>query len=599
MKSTLFYLFLLLLCAVMYYSDKVTPIIYGVCIFLYAMSVLNSSFKLITGIDIFLKKMTTTRFRAFTFGFSTCTLMQSSGLVSVLAISFLSAGLISLVAGLAIIFGANLGCLTGAWLVAAVGLKIDIAAYAAPMIIIGLFCSTSSTKGVKGLGLFLFSIGLLFMGIHFMKSGFDSIKESVDLSQYAMSGVTGLLVYFAIGIIITVIMQSSHATITLAITALSAAQISYENSVAIVIGSNIGSTVMAVIGALSANIEGRKLTVAHVIFNVTTAVLMLIFVNFFLWLTDYTAFYMNIADDDYTLKLAIFNSYFQVLGVLIFYPLTSVMAKMLNKYVKANKTRSKVSTAKYLTEEALEFSDSALNVLVKELGHLYDNASSIIAKSISISKADIKSAQPIGEVISARNRAMDIDFDELYNNRFKEVYNQIIEYDIQATQNAKPDDVSKFMDIRRLALILAELLKDIKNSQPNFYRFINSSNKDAKDAYDKLRVKILFGLRAVYEAINTPPDQDGGLLAEEKLNALDQLMQMLEYEGLHLDVLLREKRISGSIATSLMNDTALVRSSVKLLKEIVVVLNKYATVPEHMQEEAEAINNEEIEQKAS
>lgn len=561
----------------MYFSGKVTPIIYGVCIFLYAMSVLNSSFKLITGIDVFLKKMTKTRFSAFAFGFGTCTLMQSSGLVSVLAISFLSAGLISLVAGLAIIFGANLGCLTGGWLVAAVGLKIDIAVYATPMIIVGLFCSTSSTKGLKGFGLFLFSIGLLFMGIHYMKSGFDDIKKTIDLSQYAMSGVAGLLVYFLIGIIITMIMQSSHATITLAITALSATQISYENSVAIVIGSNVGSTIMAIIGGISANIEGRKLTVAHVIFNFTTAILMLVCVNFFLWLTDYTAVLMNIDSNDYTMKLAIFNSYFQILGVLIFYPLTSVMAKMLNKYIVAKKERSKISTAIYLTDEALKFSDSALNVLVKELGHLYDNASSIIAKSISISKSDINSTQPIGEVIAQRNRAMDINFDELYNNRFKAIYNEIIEYDIEATQNAKPEDVNKFMDIRRLALILAETLKDIKNSQPNFYRFINSQNKDAKEAYDKLRVKILFGLRAVYEAINAPLDENGDFDTDEKLKSLDQLTQMLEYEELHLDVLLRDKRISGSIATSLMNDTALVRSSVKLLKEVVVVLKKYQT----------------------
>ena len=108
-------------------------------------------------------------------------------------------------------------------------------------------------------------------------------------------------------------MQSSNATITLAITALSATQISYENSVAIVIGSNVGSTIMAIIGGISANIEGRKLTVAHVIFNFTTAILMLICVNFFLWLTDYTAVLMNIDSNDYTMKLAIFNSYFQIL----------------------------------------------------------------------------------------------------------------------------------------------------------------------------------------------------------------------------------------------------------------------------------------------
>ncbi|MCI6564226.1 MAG: hypothetical protein MSC46_01660 [Campylobacter sp.] len=105
-KLSLFYGFLIVVCLVMYYGTQVIPIIYGICIFLYAMKVLNSSFKLISGIETFLKIMTKSRFKAFTFGFTTCTLMQSSGLVSVLAISFLSAGLITLTAGLGIIFGA-------------------------------------------------------------------------------------------------------------------------------------------------------------------------------------------------------------------------------------------------------------------------------------------------------------------------------------------------------------------------------------------------------------------------------------------------------------------------------------------------------------
>ena len=605
-KLSLFYGFLIVVCLVMYYGTQVIPIIYGICIFLYAMKVLNSSFKLISGIETFLKIMTKSRFKAFTFGFTTCTLMQSSGLVSVLAISFLSAGLITLTAGLGIIFGANLGCLTGGWLVAAVGLKINISAYAMPMIVIGLISTYSNHKATQGMGFFLFSIGLLFLGIHYMKSGFDSIKDTIDLSQYAMTGIQGLIVYFLIGVIITIIMQSSHATITLAITALAAGQITYENSIAIVIGSNVGSTIMSIIGAFSANIEGKKLTVAHVIFNFTTAIIMLVLVNPFTSLTDILSAWGGIADDDYTLKLALFNSIFQIVGVLIFYPLTVPMARMLNKYVVAKKGRSKVDHAKYLSEESLAFSKSAINVLAREIEHLFSNTLSIIAKTISLSKADIESEEPVGAVIAKRNKPMEVDFNELYENRFKVLYSEIIEYSVDAAKNASSDDLPVLLDIRRCAMNLAESLKHAQTIQPNFFRFMTSQNEHIQLAYNKLRTKMLYTLRLINEnnIESTEKDKDKESLNrdfESQINALNEIITILRNEETHLDALLRDRKITGTMATSLMNDTAQVRSMVSSLAQIVITLKGYQAKyieKKVTDKELEEKSTEESEQKA-
>jgi phosphate:Na+ symporter len=115
------------------------------------------------------------------------------------------------------------------------------------------------------------------------------------------------------------------------------------------------------------------------------------------------------------------------------------MANLLNKFVKFNKKRSKVDYAKYLGEKTDNFSDSASIVLVKEMEHLYENTSSILAKSISISKGDIASPNSSKEIIAFRQAPLKIDFDELYSNRFKEIYSQIMEYLINASQNAKKD----------------------------------------------------------------------------------------------------------------------------------------------------------------
>ncbi|CUU91853.1 Na+/Pi-cotransporter [Campylobacter hyointestinalis subsp. hyointestinalis] len=568
MNKILFFLFLLVLCALMYISKSFLVISFGVCIFLYAMIVLENSFSMFAGIESFLKKATSSKISSFNFGLLTTAIMQSSGLVSVLAISFLSAGLISLISGLAIIYGANLGTVTGAWLVAGLGLKVDIASYAMPFIVVGMLFIFNKSDKIKGCGYFLFSIGLLFLGIAYMKSGFDNIKDTIDLSKYAMSGVSGLLVYTLIGLIMTVVMQSSHATLTLAITALGANQITYENSVAIAIGSNVGSTIMAIIGSFNANSEGKKLTVAHVIFNVTSAIITLIFINFFIFITDETAKIAGVRDDDYTIKLAIFHTYFNVTGVLLFYPLANLMEKLLNKFIKSEHKRSKVDTAYYLNEDSAQFSDSATEVLVKEVKHLYSNASSIIAKSISISKEDINSPLSPEEVIRSRQQPIKMDFDKLYNNRFKEIYSQIIDFAVLASSNSKKEDMGKFMDLRRVALLLAEALKDIKNSQPNVYKFITSNNPYIKTEYDKLRIKLLKSLRIMAKMANLKDDYD----LKTELKELKEIYNDYSNDELALDTLLGGKKISNTMATSLMNDTALIQGVTKKLLKIVEII---------------------------
>ena len=559
MKNILFFSFIILISILMYISQSFLTIIFGVCIFLYAMSVLEKSFSMMASLESFLKKMTKSNFQSFIFGSVTTTIMQSSGLVSVLAISFLSAGLISLASGLAIIYGINLATITTGWFLAGFGLKVDIGAYSMPLIVIGMLCMINKTQKIKGFGYFLFSIGLLFLGISYMKGGFDNIKESIDLSQFAMSGIIGLLVYTFIGIVITVLIQSSHASLTLAIAALSVGQITYENAVGIAIGSNVGSTVMAVIGSINANIEGKKLTVAHVLFNVSCAIISIIFIVPFMYITDITSDYFNIAKDDYTLRLAVFLSYFNAVGVIIFYPLIPFIEKMLNKFMKDTHKRSKVHSAKYLDEHALQFPDSALEVLNKELLHLYSNANSIIAKSISINSVDIQHSDiPAKDIIKARQIPINLDYDELYNNRFKEIYSQIIDYAVLAGSNAKPEQLSKIMDIRRAALIMAEALKDMKNAQPNIYKYITSSNQYAKEEYDKLRVEILESLRIMYK-IATIKDPD------ELENQIKNLRKIYhEYDSeFNFDVLIINKKITNKMATSLMNDTALMKNITK------------------------------------
>src|SRR6056297_629174 len=229
-------------------SPNAQEIAAGVAIFLFGMLMLEDGFKLLGGgtLERLLERATRTVSRSILFGIVSTTLLQSSSLVSVITISFLSAGLISLIGGVGIIFGANIGTTTGAWLIAGLGLKVNIAAYAMPMIALSIVFVFQKSRVLRGVGYALAGLGFLFLGIHHMKEGFDAYKDQIDLLRFALPGLIGLVVYTLLGTVSTVVMQSSHATMVLILTALSAGQITYENALALAIGGNIGTTITAI-----------------------------------------------------------------------------------------------------------------------------------------------------------------------------------------------------------------------------------------------------------------------------------------------------------------------------------------------------------------
>jgi len=255
--------------------------------------------------------------------------------------------LISLSGGIGLIFGANIGTTATAWLVAGFGLKIKISALALPMLVFGIVFSFQKKIELKGIGNVLAGLGFFFLGIHYMKEGFDVFKEFIDLKQYAMSGFLGVVVYTGIGIFITTILQSSSATMALILTALSAGQIEYENALALAIGANIGTTITAVLGSLSSNIAGKRLAAAHLIFNVVTGVVALLGIYLLSDLVNIISDFVHIAKNDYALKLAVFHTIFNVLGVLIMIPFIAKLEKILIRTFK-ERTNKGVEEPKYL-----------------------------------------------------------------------------------------------------------------------------------------------------------------------------------------------------------------------------------------------------------
>ena len=526
----------------------------GVAIFLFGMLAMEEGFKAFTGgtLESILRKTTDKYWKSLSFGILSTTVMQSSSLVSVIAISFLSAGLISLVAGIGIIFGANIGTTTGAWLIAGFGLKVKISAYAMPMLVFGVILVFQKSKSVKGIGYILAGLGFLFLGIHYMKDGFEAFKSTIDLTQFAVPGYPGLFLFAGIGIFATVVMQSSHATLVLILTALGAGQIEYENALALAIGANVGTCITAILGALSANVEGKRLAAAHLIFNVTTGVIAIVFIDQFLWGVENISAWVGIPADDFTLQLAVFHTLFNLTGVLVMSPLIGKLASFLTDALKP--TAVTTAEPKYLNDATLELPDTIMEAVRRETLHLWDNAFEIIAHGINLHRTDILSERDMKEIVRESNKPIDIDIDKQYERNVKVLYGSIVAYISEAQSHITAEYGEDLYALRLAGRNIVEAVKDVKHLRKNLTTYMASDNPYAAEEYDLFRIRlgnILRELSALRLGIDDP--------ANVIILDLDGLKAEMESGDIVangvLDKLIREDKINGEMATSMMNDS--------------------------------------------
>jgi len=524
----------------------------GVAIFLFGMLSLEEGFRAFTGgtLERLLRRTTASTFHSLGFGIVSTTIMQSSSLVSVITISFLSAGLITLAAGIGIIFGANLGTTTGAWLVAGFGLKVNIAAYAMPMLVFGVILMFQPSKQLKGFGYILSGLGFLFLGIHYMKEGFDAFSGSIDLSQYAVSGYKGLFLFTVIGIMATVVMQSSHATLVLIITALSVNQISYENALALAIGSNVGTTITAIIGAMSANEAGKRLATAHLIFNLVTGFIAIALIYQLIDFIDWLSIEVGIEQDDYSLKLAVFHTIFNLIGVAVMLPFIGKLVTMLERVIPEKVP--KVDQPKYLSDLSADYPGTAVEALRNEITRVYDAGLRIIIDGLGLKQSDVLSEVDLYQVASSQSRVHKLDIDAVYERRIKGIYSAIVAF-ISTTSFSRQDEHSaKISWLRETTKNIVEAVKDTKHLQKNMVRYIGPGNKNMKAVYNQIRVEIAYIIRQLQDM----RESGEGIIDMSSLDAL-KLVVSEDHEKFNkvLSDLIGRHKITPAMGASLMNDS--------------------------------------------
>ncbi len=538
----------------------------GVAIFLFGMLSLENGFKSFTGglLEGILQKSTDRLWKSIGFGVVSTSLMQSSSLVSVITISFLSAGLIGLEQGIGIIFGANLGTTTGAWLIAAFGFKVKISAYALPMLVFGTLLIFQKPKPLKGIGYILAGMGFLLLGIQYMKDGFDAFKSTLDLTRYSLPGFAGLLLYTLFGIIATVIMQSSHATLVLTITALASGQISYDNALALAIGANIGTTVTAIIGSFSANEEGKRLAVAHLVFNLLTGVVAIAFIHPMLAAVDAISRWIGIASDDFLLKLAVFHSLFNLIGILLMLPWIQWLVTWLQRLIPTRQPSRQ--QPRYLLESSIGFPDTATEAVRKETLHLWDNTLDIIAHGLRLPRKELlDSSLPLDELVSRHPVDDNFDFDNYYEIRIKSLYSAIIAYISRASFGWEMEQSGEIHWLRRASQAMVDAIKAVKHLQKNLLRYSRSPNLHIRRQYQQLRIQVAKLLRELERLRHAGPEDMPALLVDQ-LKMDTRLFHTAMNRN--IDEMIRKQQITPEMATSLLNDLAYVHTIHQRLVEV-------------------------------
>ena len=546
-----------LLALALWASPEFKQVAAGVAIFLFGMLSLENGFRQFTGgtLESLLRRTTDTIPKSLGFGIVSTAIMQSSSLVSVITISFLSAGMLPLVTGIGIIFGANLGTTTGAWLFATIGMKMSLSAFALPMLVFGVVLNFQGSRVLKASGAILAGLGFLFLGIDFMKDGFEGYQAAVDLRAYSMTGITGLLVYTGLGILATVIMQSSHATLALTLAGLATGQITYENALALAIGANIGTTVTAVIGGLGANIAGKRLAGAHLFFNLATAAMALVLIEPLRWSVDGLAALMSIADDDYTVKLAVFHTLFNCLGVAVMLPLISQLARALERWLP-ERPEEAAAEPRYLNPAAMDSPDSANVAVRREVWHLFDQAFVILAHGLHLHREQISHCDDLETMINNNRERIDIDIDLLYRQRVKRLYNAILDFISGCMTRMSPGSSTESLyRLQHAAAEMVEAIKHVKHLRKNLTTYLAANNAAIRREYNDLRLRVAMVLRETHRLYEGQFDDASTAILE-----LDEIAvsARVDRESMVARVtkLLGTKQIDSAMATSLLNDSA-------------------------------------------
>ena len=329
------------------------------------------------GLQKALDFMTGNRFSGFLTGLLLTIIIQSSGATTAMEVSFVNAGLMTLEQSVGVTLGANIGTTITAWIVALFGFNFKISAFAIPIFGLGYYISVVKKWHKGPLGEAIMGFGMLFIGLDWLSSAISPENGALNfLTKYSDLGIWSIVIGVVVGILITALIHSSSAESAIVITMAYNHLVSWEFAAALVIGSNIGSTIDAVLASLNTNAESRRTALVHVLFNIATVIIACAFFEPFLKLIDLIV--PGTPEENITLHIAMLHTVLKTVTSLICLPFTKQIAHLAERLIKDDEKQSpdvyrlefnevgiKENAASYLIRAEKEIRDMTL--LVKEM----------------------------------------------------------------------------------------------------------------------------------------------------------------------------------------------------------------------------------------
>ena len=369
----------------------------AVGIFLYGMTLMSEGLQKAAGNGLrnILGAMTRNRFTGALTGFSITALIQSSSASTVMVVSFVSAGLMTLAQSVAVIMGANVGTTATAWIITLFGFKVDIGAFAVPLIAFCIPLLFSSHSRRKSIGEIILGFALLFIGLDWIEANVPDLKSSPEifgfLTQYADMGYVSVLLFVAIGIIATMIIQSSSAAIAIVLIMCTKGWITFDLACAMILGSNIGTTITPIIASLGANLAAKRAALCHLMFNVLGTIwalaLFVPFTDLTVWVTEHlgqgdpTQLYSYINSPNGTdpvqiammagwasFGLSIFHTIFNLINLSVMIWMTEFYVKAVEKIMPSKHKGDDEFQLTYITSGRVAASELNMAQAEKEIG---------------------------------------------------------------------------------------------------------------------------------------------------------------------------------------------------------------------------------------
>lgn len=350
--------------------DVIFRLLGGIGLFLLGMALLSDGLVGFAGAALrrALLRFTGTPWRAFTSGALTTLLIQSSTATTVTLIGFVSAGLIGYSQAIGVVIGASLGTTATGWVVAGLGLKVNLGYYTLPLIGVGAFLRLLGRGRWRHMGLALAGFGMLFLGLAGMQEGMQGLGDRFDLKALPEQGLWAHVLAMLAGVALTTVLQSSTAAVATTLTALHAGTLGFDQAAAVVVGAAIGTTLTGALVTIGGTVAAKRTALAHILFNLASGVVAIILLPVFLALLGWLNTHAHLEPG--AMSLAFFHTLFIAVGVLLFMPFVMRFERLVARLLPERKQdmgRHLDASALGVPSVALEASQRTLESITHQL----------------------------------------------------------------------------------------------------------------------------------------------------------------------------------------------------------------------------------------